>query len=223
MKTITTARGEAGAEALPPRERILASARGLFYRNGFHAVGVDAIAEAAGTNKMTLYRHFPSKDDLIVQCLRQIGAEIDAAWAANATRHAGDPKGQLVTWLGYIAEFKLTPDERGCAFVNAAIEHPDRGHPVRRVVEEFKSRHRRKIIELCREAGLTDPEILADQLFLLIEGARVCRQSFGDEGPATRCKDLLQSLVKAHQPRDGVTPPAGAATAAAQPPPTRLQ
>src|SRR5437764_14395609 len=83
----------------PPRQRILAAARELFYRRGIHAVGVDAIAEAAGTNKMTLYRHFASKDVLIAACLGELTRECDVAWDANAAAHAGDPKGQLRAWL----------------------------------------------------------------------------------------------------------------------------
>src|SRR6266849_1957742 len=78
----------------------------LFYRHGIHAVGVDAIAEAAATNKMTLYRHFASKDLLIAECLRRLAAEFDAAWDENAKAHAGDPKAQLLAWLRHLAEFK---------------------------------------------------------------------------------------------------------------------
>src|ERR1700694_1983090 len=92
----------------PPRERILAAARVLFYRHGIHAVGVDAIAEAAATNKMTLYRHFVSKDLLIAECLRRVAAEFDTAWEENAKAHAGDPNAQLLPWLRHLGEFKLT-------------------------------------------------------------------------------------------------------------------
>src|SRR6185436_14954243 len=89
----------------PPRERILAAARELFYRRGIHAVGVDAIAEAAGTNKMTLYRHFASKDDLVAACLRELVAEIDAEWDAIAAAHSGDPNGELAAWLQHIGQW----------------------------------------------------------------------------------------------------------------------
>src|SRR5437879_8825202 len=79
-----------------PRERILTAALDLFYRHGIHSVGVDAIAETAATNKMTLYRHFDSKDLLVAECLREWAAEIDAAWDKNAKAHAGDPRAQLL-------------------------------------------------------------------------------------------------------------------------------
>src|SRR5437016_8567992 len=92
---IASTRSSTNTDAAP-RERILTSALDLFYGHGIHAVGVDAIAEAAATNKMTLYRHFGSKDDLVAECLRRLAAETDAAWEENAGAHAGDPRGQLL-------------------------------------------------------------------------------------------------------------------------------
>jgi AcrR family transcriptional regulator len=184
----------------PPRARILKAARELFYRCGIHAVGVDAIAEAADTNKTTLYRHFESKDELVAECLREYGRELEAAWAEIEQGHAGKPYDQLLAWLRFIAEFKLGTSERGCAFADAAVELPESNHPARRVIEEFKSRHRDLIIELCCKAGLRDPELLADELFLLCEGARSTIQSLGPRGPAERLAEMLQMLVAAHTP-----------------------
>src|ERR1700740_2735216 len=102
-------------DKIPPRERILAAAADLFYHQGIRAVGVDAIAEAAGTNKMTLYRHFASKDMLVAACLSELTQEFDAAWYALAAAHAGDPEGQLLAWLHHVAHFKENEAERGCA------------------------------------------------------------------------------------------------------------
>jgi AcrR family transcriptional regulator len=188
----------AGAPPVPPRERILTVARELFYRHGIHAVGVDAIAEAAGTNKMTLYRHFASKDALIAECLSRLVADFAAAWDENATAHDGDPLGQLRTWLRYVGEYKLHEAERGCAFLNAAAELPDKNHPARRVIEQHKTAHRQKLIALCKEAGLVEPDLLADKMFLLCEGARVSIQSVGPNGPACRLLEMLDGLIKDH-------------------------
>jgi AcrR family transcriptional regulator len=186
----------------PPRERILKAARELFYRQGIHSVGVDAVAEAAGTNKMTLYRHFRSKDELIAECLKDRGRELDAAWLAIEAAHDGDPQAQLNAWLDRLAQFKLEmAGERGCAFLNAAIELPDPEHPARRVVEAIKQRHHTKLVALCRAAGLRDPELLADELFLLGEGARVSVQSVGSNGPASRLAEMFHRIVAAHEPR----------------------
>src|SRR3954452_7603796 len=139
MPTATKSVSVSNDDRIPPRARILAVASDLFYRHGIKAVGVDAIAEAAATNKMTLYRHFGSKDELVAECLRRLAAETDGAWEENARAYAGDPRGQLLGWVRGFGAWKLDLAERGCAFLNAAAELPDKSHPARRVVEEFKS------------------------------------------------------------------------------------
>lgn len=183
----------------PPRQRILAAARDLFYRRGIHAVGVDAIAEAAGTNKMTLYRHFESKDLLVAECLRELTREFDAAWDECASAHPGDPKGQLLDWLQRVSHFKVNEADRGCAFANAAVELPDKDHPARQIIREYKTTARERLVRLCREAQLSDPERLADEFFLLCEGARVTAQSVGPEGVLARLGGMLAALVAEHE------------------------
>src|SRR5215218_11403882 len=91
-------------DRIPPRARILAVAEDLFYRLGIRGIGVDAIAEAAGTNKMTLYRHFGSKDDLVVACLRNVAAEADVIWASFEIDYPNDPMAQLHAWVRIGAE-----------------------------------------------------------------------------------------------------------------------
>ena len=186
----------------PPRERILAAARELFYRRGIHAVGVDAIAEAAGTNKMTLYRHFASKDVLVAACLSELTREFDVAWDAIAAAHAGDPESQLLAWLRHSGDFKEYEAERGCALANAAIELPDKDHPARRVIREHKTALRERLIRLCRDARLADPERLADEIFLIWEGARVTAQSVGAQGLSARLAEMFEALVAYHARRD---------------------
>src|ERR1700686_1426636 len=147
-------------ERIPPRARLLAAAGELFYHHGIRAVGVEAIAEAAGTNKMTLYRHFPSKDELVAEYLRRAAAEADQCWGAYERAHAGDPLGQVRAWLADMAAHLARSDERGCALANAAVELPDKSHPARRVIEEYKVAHRNRLAGLCRGAGLSEPEML---------------------------------------------------------------
>jgi AcrR family transcriptional regulator len=178
-----------------PRERILAAARELFYRRGIHAVGVDAIAEAAGTNKMTLYRHFASKDALIAACLTDLTQEFEVAWDAIAAAHVGDPEGQLLAWLRHLCDFKEHEAERGCALANAAVELPDKDHPARRVIRDYKTASRERLIGLCCDARLRDPERLADEVFLIFEGARITAQSVGIEGLSARLAGILEALV----------------------------
>jgi len=186
---------------IPPRARILAAAGELFYRHGIRAVGVDAIAEAAGTNKMTLYRHFASKDELVAEYLRQSAHAADECWERFAQAHPGDPRAQLRAWLEEMAGHLAEPDERGCALANAAIELPDKDHPARRVIEEFKRAHRMRLVRLSQDADLSEPELLADELHLLLEGARVTAQSVGTEGLAARLLRMGEAMIAAHTPR----------------------
>ena len=185
----------------PPRERILAAARELFYRRGIHAVGVDAIAEAAGTNKMTLYRHFTSKDVLVAACLSELTQEFDAAWDALATSTREIRKASSWPGCGHVSDFKENEAERGCALANAAVELPDTDHPARRVIREYKTALRERLVRLCRDAQLADPERLADEVFLLCEGARITAQSVGSEGLSSRLGGMLEALVADHARR----------------------
>jgi len=157
MTTSSAIQPSGTATALPPRERILAAARDLFYRHGIRAVGVDAIAEAAATNKMTLYRHFASKDLLVAEYLSGLAAEGDADWDQMLDACREDPERQLSAWLERLAKFAAQPSRRGCALANAAVELPDPEHPARRVIDAQKCRSLRRLAALFRAAGLTAP------------------------------------------------------------------
>src|SRR6187455_306012 len=126
----------------PPRERILTAASDLFYRQGIRAVGVEAIAEAAGTNKMTLYRHFSSKDELVAEYLRCLAATAGKFWDELAAAHPGDPRAQV-----------RDTDQRGCTLANAAVELPEKAHPARHVIEQYKTAQRDRLATLCGAAG----------------------------------------------------------------------
>jgi len=182
----------------PPRDRILAAASDLFYRNGIRAVGVEAIAEAAGTNKMTLYRHFSSKDELVAEYLRCLATEAGRFWSELEAAHPGDPRAQLRGWLKSMEAHVIDADQRGCALANAAIELPEKDHPARKVIEQFKAAQRDRLIGLCAAIGIAEPELLADELFLLLEGARVSAQSFGPNGPASRLVRMGEALIASH-------------------------
>jgi AcrR family transcriptional regulator len=185
---------------LPPRERLLAAASDLFYRYGIRAVGVDAIAEAAGTNKMTLYRHFASKDELVAEYLRGFARDADHFWSQLEIDHPEDPPARLQAWLRAMGGKLSKRDERGCAFCNAAVELPEREHPARRVIETHKTAQRDRLVKLCGAVGLAQPESLADELFLLFEGARISVQSVGPEGPAARFVRMGEAIIASHMP-----------------------
>jgi len=194
-KNVSTAKDE----RIPPRERILTVAADLFYRHGIRAIGVEAIAEAAGTNKMTLYRHFASKDELVAEYLRRLAEKASASWDRLAAEHPGNPRAQLRGWLENMAAHVGSDDQRGCALANAAVELPEKDHPARRVIEAFKTGQRQRIIDLCAAAELAQPEMLADELFLLLEGARVTAQSIGRDGLGDRLIRMGEAMIAAHE------------------------
>ncbi|HKO14806.1 MAG TPA: helix-turn-helix domain-containing protein [Gemmatimonadaceae bacterium] len=164
---------------LPPRERIIAAAADLFQRQGIRGVGVEAIAEAAGTNKMTLYRHFASKDELIAEWARGIVRRKEAEWDELAARHPNDAAGVLSEWSRRTAAKLAALEQRGSMLLNALAELPDPDHPARVVIQEHKQREHRRVLKLCREAGFQDPDLYANLFSLLIEGAHSCVQCTG--------------------------------------------
>lgn len=187
---------DAGGLTPRPRERIISTARDLFRKHGIRGIGVDAIAEAANTNKMTLYRHFGSKDDLIVACLRDVASEVDAIWNSFEQDFPGDPLAQLSAWVRVGAEC-VVDDGRGCDLANVAVELAESDHPARHVIEEFKKEQRDRLAKLCHRAGIAQAELLADTLSLLLEGARVSRQSAGLKGPSARYIAIGDAVIAA--------------------------
>jgi AcrR family transcriptional regulator len=185
-------------ERISPRERILTAASELFYRHGIRAVGVDAVAEAAETNKMTLYRHFSSKDELVAEYLQRLAEKAKASWDRLEANYPGEPSAQLRAWLKDMAAHVASADERGCALANAAVELPEKDHPARRVIEAFKTAQRERLVQLCAAASLAEPEMLADELFLLLEGARVTAQSMGRKGLDDRLVRMGEAMIRAH-------------------------
>jgi AcrR family transcriptional regulator len=179
-----------------PRERILETARMLFYRDGIRAVGVEVIAAEAGTNKMTLYRNFGSKEELIAEYLRDEVKAVERRWDDLSARHPTDPRALILAWLKDMGALMTRPESRGCPMVNAAVELPDADHPGRKVIEQHKLAIRDRLAAACRKAGLAHPELLADQIHMLVEGAGVCLQSVGPDGPSHRLVRIVEGLLE---------------------------
>jgi AcrR family transcriptional regulator len=185
-----------------PRDRIVESARDLFHKRGYRGVGVDAIAEAAGTNKMTLYRHFDSKDELIVECLRTAIAEARSYWTELKARHPNDRRAQLKEWIELAAD-AIASDCRGCDLINAAVELADDDHPAHRVIAEFKAEHRDWLATVCAGAGVARSELLADILTTLFEGARVTRQTSRREAQPVDFTEMATAVVRSFKGKGG--------------------
>lgn len=179
----------------PARARIFESAKELFYRQGIHAVGVEAIAQAAGATKMSLYRNFPSKDALVRECLADSQQRFWAWWDAVVEPHAGEPRAQLEALLDAIERRHCEDAARGCPLTNAAVELTEPDHPGREVVLAYKAEKRRRLTALCEGLGARAPQPLADALLMLIEGAELSRLSFCGQGPVRQLKAAAAQLL----------------------------
>lgn len=184
-------------EASSVRDRLLDTAAELFYREGARAVGVDLVVERTGVAKTSLYRHFPSKDDLIAAVLERDDQRYWANWDRIAQRLGTDPKGQLLAQVQWMAQYIARPEFRGCAFLNAATEFPAADHPARQIALRHKAELRNRLGALTRLLGVNAPHELADQLVLLIDGAYVNGQLRGKRGPVQALPSACRALIEA--------------------------
>lgn len=186
------------AKQLPARQRILETAKRLFSRNGFRAVGIDTIIAEAGVAKMSLYRHFPAKDDLIIAYLEGDRREF-WEWLDNATAHTEDPAEQLVGIFAALERLVASPQCRGCSHQSATAEFPDPDHPVHQLSVAHKLDIRARFADLALQANLREPEELAFQLQFLMEGALVAARMFGPDDTGTGLTDAATTLINARR------------------------
>ena len=179
------------------RKRIFDTASELFYRKGIRAVGVETIAEEAKTTKMSLYRSFPSKDELVAEWLRDHDIKFWQTWDATSRKFPANPRKQLKATFTLLAKHVIDPQARGCPMANAAVELTDKDHPARKVIEAHKAKLRTRLAEMCARLGARKPRLLADQLFLLMEGAQISTQILGVRGPARNVARAAESLIEA--------------------------
>jgi AcrR family transcriptional regulator len=179
------------------KERILEAATRLFLRDGFRAVGVDTIIAEAGVAKMTLYAHFPSKDELIVAYLERANEQF-WEWLDGAIAGVDDPRARLVAMFDAVGTLADSPRCLGCTFQGTAAEFPDPEHPGHRVALAHKQAVLARLRTLAREAGLRAPEALAEQLLLLMDGAWVAARMFGPGNPGAQVAAAAGALIEAH-------------------------
>jgi AcrR family transcriptional regulator len=200
-KTTQVAVGEEIISSAPKsrvRDRIMKTATDLFYRYGIHAVGVDAIASGAGTNKMSFYRNFASKDALVAEYLRGEEREGLLWWDETIAAHAGNPRLQVESLFDVLVQNNSEEDSRGCALANAAVEITEPDHPARPVIEKFKADMRRRFRDLARAMGAREPDALGDSLMLLWEGAYLTRVTMGVNGPVQGAAKAARALIGAY-------------------------
>jgi AcrR family transcriptional regulator len=180
------------------RDRVMKTASDLFYRYGIHAVGVDTIASEAGTNKMSFYRNFASKDGLVAEYLRAVEREGWTWWDETVAAHVGNPRLQAESLFDVLVKNTCDEDSRGCALANAAVEITEPNHPARPVIEKYKAEMRRRFRQLAREMGAREPNALGDSLMLLWEGAYLTRVTMGADGPVQGAAKAARALIGAY-------------------------
>jgi AcrR family transcriptional regulator len=163
----------ADAKPSAARARILQTADRLFYNEGIRAVGVDRVVAEAQVTRVTFYRHFPSKDDLVVAYLTVRSQREQDAVAAAREALPNDPRGVLRAIVADLLEQARSPGFRGGAYINAAAEYPDPQHPVRQVVTAHRAWLRNLMAELLAELHHPAPDAAADQMVMIYDGAAV--------------------------------------------------
>jgi AcrR family transcriptional regulator len=185
----------------PAGVRILDTASALFYERGIRAVGVDLIADEAGTTKKTLYDRFGSKDELVAAYLSRRAERWIAFLEDHLERHAPEPGVRRVIAVVDALEERLRGQDRGCAFVNAYAELGGTDHPGNAVVREDKRFMRALFVRLVDEAGIPDAEVVGAHAHLLYEGAIVARTAGGLDTAYDEARAAMARLLEAASPR----------------------
>jgi AcrR family transcriptional regulator len=179
-----------------PKDKLFQTASRLFYQHGYRAIGVDTLAAESGIGKMTLYRHYPTKDDLIVAYLKD-SDELFWTGFEEITKDAPTAREKLLVFFEALQEYVMTPACYGCPFLNVATEYPETEYPGHQVAIEHKQSVRVRLCQLAKEAGVKKPDVLADQLFLLMDGAYMASRMFGSKNPAAHLAEAAQILIDA--------------------------
>jgi len=181
--------------AIRKRDHLLAVAQRMFCETGFHAVGVDAILEEAGVARMTLYKNFGSKEDLIVATLKREDTMF-RQWLASAIEaRSSHPKDRILGLFHALHDRFASDGYYGCAFIRASIEYPASTHPVHRAAQAHKEMIRSYLRGLASEVEGADPVTLSEQLYLLFEGAITASQLHGEPWPAEYARQVAQKLL----------------------------
>ncbi len=178
------------------RDELVRKALSAFYRNGFHATGMDMLVAETGVSKTSMYKHFRTKEDLILAVLR-LRDEQFRNWLYRRMEELGDtPRQQLIAMFDALGEWFQEPGYRGCMFIKASSEYQDATHLIHRQSAEHKRMLEVHITDLARKAGLPAPEVTARQLLLLKEGAIVTAHLGHTANPALDAKEAAIRLLE---------------------------
>ncbi len=180
------------------RDELVQKALHAFYRNGFHATGMDMLASETGISKTSMYKHFRAKEDLILAVLRLRDEHFRNWLYRRMEKLAETPRGQLIAMFDALEEWFDEPGYRGCLFIKATSEYQDSSHPIHMQSADHKRMLERHITNLAQKAKMSDPAGLARQLLLLKEGAIVTAHLGHTENPAQNAKTAAIALIEAN-------------------------
>ena len=189
---------QSGSRAKPVRERIIDTSYELFSRRGVRAVGIDELIERAGVAKATLYRHFPSKDHLVVAFLERREERWTRGWVEQeALRRASNPEDQLPAIFDAFDEWFHREDFEACSFINVLLEMGP-GHPAGSACVQHLENIRSLVRQLAEEAGLRDTGSFAHSWHILMKGSIIAAAE-GDAEAARRAQSMARGLIDAHR------------------------
>lgn len=185
-------------KSMSTKTRILDVAAKVFYEHGYKATGVDAIAKAAGITKATLYHHFQNKDELIEEALKYLSDYHRDNYVKAWNKKGLTPVLRLTVLFDDMHEFFKRPDCYGCPFINVAGEYTDRGSAVRKICESHYAFVIAHLEQFARDAGLTTPKVVAEQITGCIVGAYSAWFAAGVKDAAKQGKKTAELIIAAH-------------------------
>ena len=177
------------------REQLIKTALELFAKNGIHATGIDTIVEYSGVTKKTLYAHFRSKEELVLAVLRQYNVLARNVFMRRVESGGKTPRARLLAIFNVAQRWFQQNNFHGCLFINTIGEYSGKATPIRQICKEYKKLVKGYIFSLCKQAGAKDPQGLAEELAMLLEGATVTAQVSQNPKTAQIAKRVAKALI----------------------------
>lgn len=181
------------------REKILKTAEQLIYQNGIHAMGMDLLVKTSGVARKSIYRHFQNKEDVASAALTERD-EWWMQWFRTESDKGETPQERILNMFTALKSWFESDGFRGCAFINTAGEVGDPEDPIRQIAKMHKQKLLDYVLEVCGQLGVKEPEILARQLLILLEGAITTSYVMGDWSAADKARDIAKMMLEQASP-----------------------
>jgi len=173
------------------RERIVDTAARLFYTQGYHTTGINQLIKEAGVAKASLYQHFPSKEDLLIEYLRVTAMATNAA-LQDIIDQPTTPREKILAIFEFLLDFSKQSNYQGCNFLNIVVEVPQDNEQVITMIRQQKNHIRKLFVNLLKPSA---QEELADELYVLFDAALITGKVYGNEWPVLTVKKIVEKLI----------------------------